>query len=89
MSVALIVRLPEFTARRLNEVSKSSNLSKTDLILEGLEYVFASRRDRSVTCLSDAQFETILDALDNPLSQEALEGRQRLESAPFPWPNRS
>ena len=89
MSVALTVRLPEFTARRLDEVSKSSNLSKTDLILEGLESVFASRLDRSVTYLSDAQFEAVLDILDNPLSQEAAEGRERLESTTFPWANKS
>lgn len=44
---------------------KSSSLTKTDLIVEDLGSVFASRLDRNVTYLTDAQFEAVMDILDN------------------------
>ncbi len=89
MSVAITVRLPEFTAKRLDDLAKSTNRSKTDLIIEGLESVFASRLDKNVTYLTDAQFDAVMKILDGPLSPEAIEGRQRLDQISYPWKNRS
>ena len=60
MSVAISIRLPEFTARRLEELAKTSQLSKTDLIVQGLEAIFASQLDRKITYLTDSQFDDVL-----------------------------
>ncbi len=65
MSLAFKVRLSVFTTKRLDKLSKSSSLTKTDLIVEDLGSVFASRLDRNVTYLTDAQFEAVMDILDN------------------------
>ena len=43
MSVVITVQLPDFTAQRLEELAQDSGLSKTDLIIQGLELIFASR----------------------------------------------
>ena len=58
MSLAFKVRLSVFTTKRLDKLFKSSSLTKTDLIVEDLGSVFASRLDRNVTYLIDAQFES-------------------------------
>ena len=46
MSVSISVRLPEFTARQLDALAKRTNLSKTDLIIQGLESVIAAELDK-------------------------------------------
>jgi len=85
MSVAVSIRLPEFTARRLDELARESHLSKTDLIIEGLESVLASQLDRKITYLTDSQFDEVLDFLNKPISQNVSERLEKTLKTPYPW----
>ena len=85
MSVAISVRLPEFTARRLDELARQSHLSKTDLIIQGLESVLASQLDCKLTYLSGKQFDEVLDFLNKPASPEASGRLAKTMDAPYPW----
>lgn len=85
MSVAVSIRLPEFKARRLDELARESHLSKTDLIIEGLESVLASQLDRKITYLTDSQFDEVLDFLNKPISQNVSERLEKTLKTPYPW----
>jgi len=85
MSVAMTLRLPEFYAERLEQMSKNDNRSKTDLMIEGLQMVIASRLDAKVTYLSDEAFDSLMDILDREPTEEELAKRQKLLSTPYPW----
>lgn len=85
MSIAMTIRIPEFMAERLSFLSESSNLSKTDLILEGLESVFNARLDKNVTYLTDHQFNAVLDLLEKPIPEDVQAKREKLLSQPYPW----
>ena len=85
MSVAISVRLPEFTARRLDELAKRSNLSKTDLIVQGLETVLASQLDRKITYLSDKQFDEVMDFLHQQTPADVKDKLVRTMNTPYPW----
>lgn len=85
MSVAISVRLPEFTARRLDELAKRSHLSKTDLIIQGVESILASQLDRKITYLSDKQFDEVLDFLNQPTPSDVQEKLAETMNAPYPW----
>lgn len=52
MSVVITVQLPDFTAQWLEELTQDSGLSKTDLIVQGLESIFASRLDQKFMYLA-------------------------------------
>lgn len=85
MSIAISVRLPEFTANRLDELSRECHLSKTDLIVQGLESIFASRLDRKTVYLSDKQFDEVLDFINSPTPPETQAKIDELLSTPYPW----
>ena len=85
MSDAISVRLPDFTAHRLDQLSRQSQQSKTDLIVQGLESVFASQLDRKVTYLTDAQFEEVLDFLNKPVPHEVKEKITKTMNVEYPW----
>ncbi|HIU73363.1 MAG TPA: hypothetical protein IAC65_03795 [Candidatus Aphodousia faecipullorum] len=85
MSVAISVRLPEFTARRLEELAKTSQLSKTDLIVQGLESIFASQLDRKITYLTDSQFDEVLRYLDDSMHEEVKNRLSKTMNTPYPW----
>lgn len=85
MSVAISVRLPEFTARRLDELAKTSHLSKTDLIIQGVESILASQLDRKITYLSDKQFDEVLDFLNQPTPTDVQEKLAETMNMPYPW----
>ena len=85
MSVAISIRLPEFTARRLEELAKESQLSKTDLIVQGLESIFASQLDRKITYLTDNQFDEVLNFLDQPNTDEVKVRLSATLNTPYPW----
>jgi uncharacterized protein (DUF1778 family) len=85
MSVAISVRLPEFTARRLDELAQASHLSKTDLIIQGLESILASQLDRKITYLSDKQFDEVLDFLNQPTPTDVQEKLAKTMNTPYPW----
>lgn len=57
MSVVITVQLPDFTAQWLEELTQDSGLSKTDLIVQGLESIFASRLDQKFMYLGDKQLD--------------------------------
>lgn len=85
MSVAMTVRIPEFFAERLEELSKVSHLSKTDLVLEGLAGVFANRMDNKILRISDSEFEGVLDLLTNGLDAETQKKLNKTLETPYPW----
>lgn len=85
MTVAISVRLPEFTAQRLEELAKRTNLSKTDLIIQGLESIFATQFDRKVAYLSDKQFEEVLDFLNRPAASDVEEKLDKTMNHAYPW----
>lgn len=85
MSTSITVRLPEFYAERLEQLAEEEHLSKTDLILEGLRGVFASRLDRKIIGLTDAQFAAAMDILTDTAPPEVLEKQKKLMNAPYPW----
>ena len=85
MSVAISVRLPEFTARRLEELAQTSHLSKTDLIIQGLESILASQLDRKVTYLSDKQFDEVLDLMSHPTPSDVQKKLAKTMNTPYTW----
>ncbi len=84
MTIAISVRLPEFTAQRLEELARRTNLSKTDLIIQGLESIFATQLDRKITYLSDKQFEEVLDFLNRPASPDVEAKLDKTMNHPYP-----
>ena len=85
MSIAISIRLPEFTARRLEELAQRSQLSKTDLIVQGLESIFASELDRKIMYLNDRQFDEALDFLNKPTSKDITNRLNKTLQTPYPW----
>ena len=85
MSVAISIRLPEFTARRLEELAKTSQLSKTDLIVQGLEAIFASQLDRKITYLTDSQFDDVLNFLSEPTPKDINDRLSKTMAVPYLW----
>ena len=67
MSVAISIRLPEFTAKRLDELAKTSHLSKTDLIIQGLEVILASQLDRKINYLNDPTAKDVSNRLSKTM----------------------
>lgn len=85
MSVAISIRLPEFTAKRLDELAKTSQLSKTDLIVQGLEAIFASQLDRKITYLTDSQFDNVLNYLNKPTAKDVSDRLSKTMKTSYPW----
>lgn len=85
MSVSISVRLPEFTARQLDAMAKRTNLSKTDLIIQGLEAVIAAELDRNVKYLSDDEFKAALDFIEKPMPAAEEAKLRKLMSKPYVW----
>lgn len=85
MSVSISVRLPEFTARQLDALAKRTNLSKTDLIIQGLESVIAAELDKKVAYLSDEDFNAVLDFIEKPMPAEEEQKLRTLMSKPYVW----
>lgn len=85
MSVAFSVRLPKFTAWRLDEPAQKSHLSKTDLIIQGLESILASELDRKITYLSDKQFDEVMNFLNQPTPTDVHSNLVKTMKTPYPW----
>ncbi|HIU84451.1 MAG TPA: ribbon-helix-helix protein, CopG family [Candidatus Aphodousia gallistercoris] len=85
MSVAISIRLPEFTAKRLDELAKTSHLSKTDLIIQGLEVILASQLDRKITYLTDRQFDDVLNYLNDPTAKDVSNRLSKTMQTSYPW----
>lgn len=85
MSVVITVQLPDFTAQWLEELTQDSGLSKTDLIVQGLESIFASRLDQKFMYLGDKQLDEVLDFSD---TQSSITTKHRLTKTMqtyYPW----
>ena len=85
MSVSISVRLPEFTARQLDALAKRTNLSNTDLVIQGLESVIAAELDKKVAYLSDEDFNAALDFIEKPMPAEEEQKLRKLMSKPYVW----
>lgn len=85
MSVSISVRLPEFTARQLDALAKRTNLSKTDLIIQGLESVIAAELDKKVAYLIDEDFNAALDFIEKPMPAEEEQKLRTLMSKRYVW----
>lgn len=85
MTAAISVRLPDSSASLLDDVARQLKLSKTDVIIQGIETIHSSLLDRKVTYLTDKQFEEALDFLSREPSKEAKERLSATLSKPYPW----
>ncbi len=85
MSVVIFVCLPKFTAQRLEELARVTQLSKTDLIVQGLETIFAYEHDRKITYLTDEQFDEVQNFLDKPISEDNRSQLNKTMKTPYPW----
>lgn len=85
MSVVITVQLPDITAQRLEELAQDSGLSKTDLIVQGLESIFASRLDQKFMYLGDKQFDEVIDFSDKQSSDTAKHRLTKTMQTYYPW----
>ena len=85
MTVEITIRLPDSTAKRLDEMARTSHLSKTDLIIQAVESILASQLDRKITSMSDKQFEEASDFLKQPAPTDVQEKLAKTMNTPLPW----
>ncbi len=83
----LTVRLSDYDAGMLSALSETTGISKTDLVVEGLRYVFASKQiDSTVTYLSKQEFDDFLDAIERQeTDSRVLRAREELENMKPVW----
>ncbi len=85
MSVVITAQLPDITAQRLEELAQDSGLSKTDLIVQGLESIFASRLDQKFMYLGDKQLDEVLDFSDTQSSNTTKHRLTKTMQTYYPW----
>ena len=79
------VRLPEFTAERLDDPAKTSHLPKTDPIIQEGGFIPAPQPDCKLTYLSDRQFDEVLDFLNQPAPTDVQEKLAVTMNTSYPW----
>lgn len=76
---------PEFTAGRLDDPAKTSNLPKTDPIIQEGGFIPAPQPDCKLTYLFDRQFDEVLDFLNQPAPTDVQEKLAVTMNKSYPW----
>lgn len=83
MSVTISVRLPNFTARQLEALARRTHRSKDELIVEGLEHLFADALEQKSATLRNEDFDALLDFIEQPLPAHEMQKLRKLMSKPY------
>ena len=83
MSVTISVRLPNFTARQLEELARRTHRSKDELIVEGLEHLFAEALEQKSATLRSEEFNALLDFIEKPMPPHEMQKLRKLMSKPY------
>lgn len=86
MSRTITLRLNDFDADMLSEISERDGRSKNELITEALREVFARRLDDKVIWLSPDTFNACMDIITKPeTDKEILRRRKQLMQFKSVW----
>ena len=84
-SVAMSLRLPQYYADRLDSLAKEMGRSKTDLIIDGLKELFADKLDSNISFLTEDQYQSLINILNNPTPTDVQERMNKTMNYSFPW----
>lgn len=79
MSRTFTLRLNDFDADMLSEISERDGRSKNDLIVEALREVLSRRLDDKILWLTPEEFNSCMDIISKPeTNMDILERREKL-----------
>lgn len=78
----LTIEIPDQEMSWLNALAKKQGMTKAELVRFALRSLFEENFiDERPILVSEDAFNTVMDMIDEPLTQEEIEGRRRLAAA--------
>ena len=86
MSRTFTLKLNDFDADMLSEISERDGRSKNDLIVEALREVLSRRLDDKIPWLTSEEFNSCMDIISKPeTNKDILERREKLMQIKPVW----